>query len=111
MHDTLEDCQNVSLNLLEAEFGKNVADTVKALTNVEGLYNLDELKANKIAFFVKLCDRLANIFFLKINFKESAYLKYQDQFKKIKENCPVEFNHLIMEMSDIFKELKEIQKT
>jgi (p)ppGpp synthase/HD superfamily hydrolase len=98
LHDTLEDCQIASYQILESEFGEQVANTVKALTNIDGKYNLSELKNNKIAYFVKLCDRLANVSFLKINFKEKAYFKYEKQFEEIEENCPEEYVEMVREL-------------
>lgn len=103
LHDTIEDCDGVNYEKLKYEFGEEVAGTVQSLTNVDGVYNLAELKNNKIAFFVKLCDRLANVFFLQINYKEKAHLKYAEQFEEISNNCPEEFREMVLEIEKLLK--------
>lgn len=101
LHDTIEDCPTVTYEKIKSEFGENIANTVQALTNIDGVYNLVELKNNKVAFFIKLCDRLANVSFLRINFKEKAYNKYVDQFDEILNNCPEEFSGMINELGGL----------
>ncbi|MFA7157521.1 MAG: hypothetical protein WC123_07555 [Bacilli bacterium] len=98
LHDTIEDCASVNYEELKSLFGEDVADIVQALTNIDGEYNLNALKNNKIAFFVKLCDRLANVAFFKINFKEKVYIKYVNQFEDINKNCPKEFKKIADEI-------------
>jgi len=105
LHDTIEDCPDVSYEKLKEDFGEQIADTVQALTNVGGEYNLAGLKNNKVAFFVKLCDRLANVYFSRIDFKEKAYNKYVHQFEEIFKNCPEEFKQMAEEIKSLLGEV------
>ncbi len=106
LHDTIEDCPDVNYEKIKSEFGEDVADIVRALTNVDGLYNLVELKNNKVAFFVKLCDRLANTSFLQISFKEKTFEKYTKQFEEISKNCPEDFNQMVTELQNLLEKHK-----
>lgn len=103
LHDTIEDCDGVNYEKIKYEFGEEVASTVQSLTNVDGIYNLAELKNNKTAFFVKLCDRLANVSFLQINYKEKAHIKYAEQFEEISNNSPEEFREMVLELGKLLK--------
>lgn len=70
LHDTLEDCPEVTYDILVNEFGVEVADIVKELTSKEDLldvmgkpeYLLDKMATmSDDALTVKLCDRLQNL--------------------------------------------------
>ena len=69
LHDTLEDCEDVTFEQLESQFGKRVAELVQSLTNDEARiasegkvpYMRDKLShLSPDALFVKLCDTLHN---------------------------------------------------
>jgi len=82
LHDTLEDCPQVTYEILVQEFGKEVADIVKELTSKEDLidvmgkadYLLDKMATmSDDALTVKLCDRLQNL---------SDHFSASDKFRK-----------------------------
>lgn len=67
LHDTIEDCR-LTYNDIKSEFGEEVAEVVYLLTNNKGRTRKERAGAdyyaaiaeNKVARFVKICDRLAN---------------------------------------------------
>ena len=70
LHDTVEDVEGVTYEMLVEEFGKKVADLVKELTSNENMiqamgksdYLLDKMSTmSDDALIIKLCDRLQNI--------------------------------------------------
>jgi GTP pyrophosphokinase len=82
LHDTLEDCPEVTYEILVKNFGKEVADIVKELTSKEDLidamgkadYLLDKMATmSDDALTVKLCDRLQNL---------SDHFSASDKFRK-----------------------------
>jgi (p)ppGpp synthase/HD superfamily hydrolase len=82
LHDTLEDCPQVTYEILVKNFGKEVADIVKELTSKEDLidamgkadYLLDKMATmSDDALTVKLCDRLQNL---------SDHFSASDKFRK-----------------------------
>jgi GTP pyrophosphokinase len=82
LHDTIEDCPQVTYEILVQEFGKEVADIVKELTSKEDLidvmgksdYLLDKMATmSDDALTVKLCDRLQNL---------SDHFSASDKFRK-----------------------------
>ena len=82
LHDTLEDCPQVTYEILIENFGKEVADIVKELTSKEDLidvmgkaeYLLDKMATmSDDALTVKLCDRLQNL---------SDHFSASDKFRK-----------------------------
>lgn len=82
LHDTLEDCPEVTYKILVDNFGKEVADIVKELTSKEDLidamgkadYLLDKMVTmSDDALTVKLCDRLQNL---------SDHFSASDKFRK-----------------------------
>lgn len=65
LHDTLEDCHNVSYNDLKKRFGVAVADLVYAVTDKKGRTrkerkDFQSIRDTKGATFVKLADRISN---------------------------------------------------
>lgn len=111
LHDIIEDCPAINYEILKSEFGERIANTVRILTNVNGVYNLEKLKGDKVAFFVKLCDRLANVSFLtNINFIEKTYDKYVSQSEDMFNNCPNEFKEMIDEMKSMFNNKTKLKK-
>jgi (p)ppGpp synthase/HD superfamily hydrolase len=82
LHDTLEDCPQVTYEILVENFGKEVANLVKELTSKEDLvdamgkadYLLDKMATmSDDALTVKLCDRLQNL---------SDHFSASDKFRK-----------------------------
>jgi len=82
LHDVLEDCPQVTYDILVDNFGKEVADIVKELTSKEDLidvmgkaeYLLDKMATmSDDALTVKLCDRLQNL---------SDHFSASDKFRK-----------------------------
>jgi len=67
-HDLIEDCR-LTYNDIGERFGKDLAEITYALTNEKGKNRAERanvkyysgITKNKIAHFVKICDRLANI--------------------------------------------------
>lgn len=64
LHDTLEDCESVSFDMLEESFGKSIATYVSLLTKQKGDSYLDSIQRIKrcdIATAVKIADLTHNI--------------------------------------------------
>lgn len=68
LHDVVEDCEQVSLDDIEKEFGVYVAMFVGALTAPKGTRKekvekgyYRNLRDLPVPLFIKLCDRLANV--------------------------------------------------
>lgn len=64
LHDTLEDCADVTFEKLESEFGLEIARYVQLLTKVEGENYLDSIiraKSTDISKRVKIADLTHNI--------------------------------------------------
>lgn len=70
LHDTVEDVEWITYDIIKKEFGKEVADIVKELTskdNVLQLMGKQNYLLNKMihmsndALIIKLCDRLQNL--------------------------------------------------
>ena len=67
LHDVVEDCPETNISIIEDRFGKEVADTVWALTNDTGKRASNEYyqkimeSKDKGASIIKFCDRIANI--------------------------------------------------
>jgi len=98
LHDTLEDCPQVTYEILVQEFGKEVADIVKELTSKEDLidvmgkadYLLDKMATmSDDALTVKLCDRLQNLsdhFSASDKFRKKYYLETKYITDRLKVN-------------------------
>ncbi len=70
LHDTVEDVENITYDVIKKEFGKRVADLVKELTSNDELVSVmgkSEYLADKLlsisddALIIKLCDRYQNL--------------------------------------------------
>jgi (p)ppGpp synthase/HD superfamily hydrolase len=64
LHDTIEDCADVTFKKIEDEFGTEIANHVQALTKVEGENYLDGIlraKRSDITRAVKIADLTHNI--------------------------------------------------
>lgn len=87
LHDVIEDTAATYEEVLH-EFGEEVANIVRAVTNQEGKNRLEKATrtlpviraAGSAAVYVKLMDRLANI---EAGSKNSMYLKEHSLFKSI----------------------------
>ena len=107
-HDSIEDAR-ITYNDVVEQFGEEVADIIFLCTEMRGrnrkerkndvFYN--ELKTNKLAVFVKLCDILANVTF--------SLLSNSDMFAKAKEEYPNIKSHLYCtEYKPMFDQLETI---
>ncbi len=70
LHDTVEDVEWITYDIIKKEFGKEVADIVKELTSKDNILQLmgkQNYLLNKMvhmsndALVIKLCDRLQNL--------------------------------------------------
>ena len=64
LHDTIEDCEDVTFEKIDDEFGIEIATHVQALTKVEGENYLDGIlraRRNAITKAVKIADLIHNI--------------------------------------------------
>ena len=64
LHDTIEDCADVTFGKIEDEFGTEIATHVRALTKVEGENYLDGIlraRRNAITKAVKIADLIHNM--------------------------------------------------
>lgn len=75
LHDVIEDAR-VNYGAIKSEFGKSIAETVRACTNYSRGRDRDErmpeecyydIKTTPNALFVKLCDRIANVEYSKMS--------------------------------------------
>lgn len=96
LHDVVEDT-NVTLPEIAQRYGVDVADFVDLLTNVKGpngktdkATTFKRIRTKKMATFVKLCDRLANV---SEGEKLDMYRKAHPLFKSILY-IPGEFDNL-----------------
>ncbi len=108
-HDTIEDTRQ-SYNDVKTVCGKEVADVVYALTNEKGKNR--KARANDKYYagialtppagFVKLCDRLANVKYSKMNnsSKFDMYKKENDSFVNYIQSCG--HKEMIKELNELF---------
>ena len=88
VHDTIEDVRQ-TYNDVKKVCGEEVAEIVYALTNEKGKNRKEraskkyyqEMRENKIAVFVKLCDRLANM-----EYSSQSGSRMIDLYRKENEN-------------------------
>jgi len=90
-HDVIEDCRQTYNDVKEA-LGFEIAEATYALTNEKGKNRAERanavyyegIRANQVAHFVKICDRLANVEYSKD--KKSSMLKaYRNENDKFKQ--------------------------
>jgi (p)ppGpp synthase/HD superfamily hydrolase len=92
LHDTIEDCR-VTYNDLRMIVSIEIADAVYALSNEKGKNRneranqkyFQDIRNNRIALFVKLCDRIANVTYSKEN-SSNMYEVYKSENKKFIES-------------------------
>jgi len=95
LHDSLEDCADLSPELLEHSFGSNVVSIIKLLSKVpkEGYMDRLENCKNWKALAIKACDRLDNLRSLMI---PGTSLEFQKkQIKETKEKYFPIFDQLM----------------
>jgi (p)ppGpp synthase/HD superfamily hydrolase len=90
-HDVIEDCRQ-NYSDVKNVLGENVAEIVYALTNEKGKNRKERandkyyegIRNTPFADFVKICDRLANVYYSKLHNQSllNVYRKEQDNFKK-----------------------------
>lgn len=89
-HDLIEDAR-ITYNDIKDKFGEPLAEIVYCCTEEKGKSRYerhsqkfyDELKANKIAVFVKLCDIIANSCY-SMTTNSSMFAKYKSEYDKTK---------------------------
>lgn len=91
-HDLIEDAR-LTYNDIVNKYNKKVADIIYCCTDEKGrtreerhsekYYN--ELKENRLAVYVKICDLMSNINYSLLR-KSSMYDKYKNDFEKIKNH-------------------------
>lgn len=85
LHDCIEDCR-LTFNDIKNNFGVEVAEGVYALSNEKGRTRAERANAKyyrgirntNLAIYVKLCDRMANVFYSK-NAGSSMFKTYQKE--------------------------------
>ncbi len=117
LHDTIEDCR-LTYNDISAVAGTTVADVVYAVSNEKGKTRADRandlyyqgIRNTKLALFVKLCDRIANVqysketnsvklqmyqqensHFIAALFPNQQYLEYEPMVNYLKKLLEAEF--------------------
>jgi (p)ppGpp synthase/HD superfamily hydrolase len=91
LHDTIEDAR-VTYNDVKKMFGEEVADAVYCCTELKGKNRAErhgyeffmQLRQNKLAVFVKLCDIIANVLFSLLS-NSSMIKAYKKEYPKIKK--------------------------
>jgi (p)ppGpp synthase/HD superfamily hydrolase len=89
-HDLIEDC-HLTYNDVKKALNKYVADLIYDVTNELGKNRKEraektypKIKANKLAIYLKLCDRMANMFRGQIN-GNSMLKKYKEEYPLFKK--------------------------
>lgn len=116
-HDLIEDCRETYNDIINALGDKGIAEIVYACTNEKGktrkqranekFYN--ELRENKLAVFVKLCDRIANVEYSKQKNSPmfATYYKENDMFIQ-QVNHKEEYGPMIGHLNGLFEHLENI---
>lgn len=97
LHDTVEDVEEITYDIIKEEFGKEVADIVEELTSDKEIINSigkAEYLASKMismsdkALVIKLCDRFQNLsdhFTATTKFRRKYYLETNYIIEKLKQ--------------------------
>ncbi len=104
-HDVIEDCRQ-TYNDVKEKLGFEIAEATYALTNEKGKNRAERgnaiyyegIRMNKVAHFVKICDRLANVQY-SVNTKSSMINAYRKENEKFKEHL------YLVEYDDMFRQL------
>lgn len=111
-HDTIEDARQTYNDVKDA-LGVTVADIVFAVTTEKGKSRkeranqkyYDGIKTTPGAIFVKLCDRLANVFYSSLN-KSKMFDKYkmehQDFIENLGLNQNAKYDIMVKELESMF---------
>lgn len=122
LHDALEDCEDLTPELLEHSFGSDVVSMIKILSKVPKEGYVDRLRycGNWRALAIKMCDRLDNlrslmipengIDFKKKQIKETKE-KYFPIFDQLINECPVQYKDNISVIRDEIRRLIERYST
>lgn len=122
LHDALEDCDDLTAELLEHSFGTEVVTIVKLLSKVPKEGYLDRLSncKNWKAVTIKMCDRLDNlrslmipgntVEFQKKQIKETKE-KYFPIFDQVLFTCPPNYVYNISPIRDEIRRLVERYST
>jgi (p)ppGpp synthase/HD superfamily hydrolase len=111
LHDTVEDTETTP-NLLKKLFNDRVASIVLAVSNERGwdkkeilFKTLPKIWQNRLATFVKMCDRIANT----TNSKAGIDERSSSLFERYKSEYPV-FRYALKneDFEDLWKELDEL---
>jgi len=115
LHDTLEDCEDISAEMLEMIFGEEITKGVISVTKFDGYKDnyFDVVKNNKIGRVVKLSDKLDNMRSLPHeSFKDPDIRFVTKQIKELGEVFLPTFEHCYYDynvgMLNAVKELKNI---
>lgn len=99
LHDVVEDCEDITLDTVEANFGKTIRDIVDAVTDRPGETKEEVFRSrlykNQKAMIVKYCDRIANIEACLAESKYGILKRYvseHDLFKEIPAHMPSELS-------------------
>lgn len=108
LHDTNED-SGITYGEIKKHFGEFVANVVYAVTNEKGKdrrekfeRTMPSLSKNRHAVFVKLCDKIANTSYSKME-SSSMYDAYVSEYKQFKK-----FLYVKGEYEDMWNELDNI---
>lgn len=110
LHDSIEDC-NMTYNDVKGYWGKDIADTVYACTELRGRNRkerhgkeyIETLQVSFIGTFVKMCDIQSNIERAK-NYGHRMFYTYKKEWKTVKENLYTEeFDVLFTDIEELLK--------
>jgi (p)ppGpp synthase/HD superfamily hydrolase len=111
-HDTIEDCA-ITYNDVKKYTSEQIADIVYAVTNELGKNRqerhqktLPKIKGNKLATYVKLCDRIANTCWSKFVDSGGMIDKYKEEYQEFKNELYLEE---LKEMFDYLDQLYEFR--
>lgn len=103
LHDVYEDCDISIVDIMDT-FGENIATAVKAISNDVSFYNtLRNIRTNKLAKSVKICDRICN---MEESVGKPIARKYLKQYKEFR--CMLHIHDVIIhtELENAFKNLR-----
>lgn len=113
LHDIVEDCNEVNIDLIQSKFGVDVSSIIGVLTVPKGLSRKEVLKSghyvkiggNSVALFIKLCDRMANIENVIKCGKSSLLKMYGKEHKYLMENTThhTKFQKLVEDLNKVIK--------
>lgn len=117
LHDTVEDCRKTYNDILK-NFGEEIAEAVRAVTNITRGRNRDErmpdfvyseIASIMLATAAKVCDRAANGQYSKM-FGSSMFNKYIKENKHFRKLLLIESNERLTPMFDSLTEMFETPK-